>query len=475
MKLRIVFSLISLMIIGVTFSVASAGKVQVKHINGNPIKGEIDKIDKEKLFLKKVEKEKSPKSLILRNLEEINFLDNQDEDAEDIEMQRDFEVFLVSGDVIFGKIERETQEGDGFMMNTLSFGKIPIRLDWVKRIKFVVNSTVKFIANPGVESKKIDAIYLAPKSDDEDNNNVKNKVDITVGKINGINEEGVDFSDAFGMIDGVVKWKKIMTVVFSRDSKPEIPRIFQVIVNCTSGEKFFGKFVALKDANWEFISPVLKVSEDEISDEESGDDAKIWRKHIKGLNVKINDKKLLKITFRYGNFAYLSDMKPQTTEEFPFFGGKAAVAEPAKYWWRYQLDKSVTGNNLVILDKNNHRLQLTKGIGVHSYSKLTFNLKDDYEEFKSEIGLAAGVGNKASIVFRVFVNEEKKPRYESPIMRKTAGYLAINVDISKAKKLHLEVDFADNGDIQDRAIWGRARVFKKKSEKAKDTDKKTEK
>ena len=250
-----------------------------------------------------------------------------------------------------------------------------------------------------------------------------------------------------------------MAVTFYHDQKIKKLRDFQIISRCLTGEIFTGKLISLKADKYTFQSTVLKAGEIE------GEDAEMWKTHKDGLIIEIPTSKLLKLTFRYGNFAYLSDISPEKAEEFPFFGGKGAVADPSKYWWKYKMDKSVTGSELALTNTNGKRVNVTKGIGVHSYSKLSFNLQDNYEVFMADIGVEASAGRQASVIFRVFCDDEKKAKYESPIIRRSAGFISIKVDITKAKVIHLEVDFADNGDIQDRAVWGRARIFKKDTTK----------
>jgi len=459
LKLRI----LCLIIIFLSFcSIASGNdKVKVKHINGSPITGEIDKIENNKIYITKIknqsEETDSTKTLDLQNLEEIEFIDKKTDTTESF--IRETEVFLTTGDVFFGRIIRATEDEEGFLMETQSFGKIPLKLDWIQRINNAENPDSRTVVDPDVIKKKADAIYFMPKESEESNSN--SETDILVGSVNAITEKGVDFTDSFGYYeDYVFKWSEVMAVTFYHDEITDLeddnikhPKTFQVIASCTTGERFTGEIISFKEQTYTFKSPVLKAGEIE------GLDVKLWKQHEKGLLISIQVSKLLKFTFRYGNFTYLSDIEPSKIEEFPFFGGKGAVNDYSKYWWRFKRDKSVTGRDLFLSDKKGRRNRLTKGLGVHSYSKITYKLDDDYVVFKADIGIEAGSGKQASVIFRVYCDDEKK--YESPIVRPQTGFLKISVDIKNAKLLHLEVDFADNGDIQDRAIWGRAIIFKK--------------
>ena len=190
------------------------------------------------------------------------------------------------------------------------------------------------------------------------------------------------------------------------------------------------------------------------------DDEDIWKSHVEGLKLKITDKFLHMLTFRFGNFSYLSDLKPIKVDEYPYFGGKASVTDPDKYWWKYSMDKSVMNKPLYLKNSEGKKVRYIKGIGVHSFSKLSFETKKESKYFNADIGIEADAGKQASVIFKVFLDDAKKPIYESPKMLDNSGFQSIKIDISKADIIHLVVDFADNGDIQDRAIWGNARVLK---------------
>ena len=121
--------------------------------------------------------------------------------------------------------------------------------------------------------------------------------------------------------------------------------------------------------------------------------------------------------------------------------------------WPYQLDRSVVGGRLRV----GGRLY-PKGIGMHSASRLTFDLEPDQTRFDAEIAIDDTSQRRGSVVFRVFVDNEQK--FVSPTIRGGEEPVPISVDVRGGKRLSLLVDFADHGDELDRADWLDARLVK---------------
>lgn len=138
---------------------------------------------------------------------------------------------------------------------------------------------------------------------------------------------------------------------------------------------------------------------------------------------------------------YLSDRAPVGYKHIPFL----------KTEWPYGTDRNAAGGLL------RHGEQVfPKGIGMHSTSRLTYDLAPDEKRFAAEIALDASAGTRGSVVFRVFVDNEQ--RYASPIVRGGDPPTPISVDVQGGRRLSLIVDFADRGDELDRADWLNARL-----------------
>ena len=149
-----------------------------------------------------------------------------------------------------------------------------------------------------------------------------------------------------------------------------------------------------------------------------------------------------------GRSVYLSDLKPASYQYIPFFD----------LTWPYHTDRNVLGTQL----RAAGRLYL-KGLGMHSASRLTYDLDKPYREFAAEIAIDDQTAGRGSVVFRVYTDDGSgkwQLKYDGPIVRAGAAPLPIAVDLASAKRLSLLIDFADQGDIQGHADWLNARLLK---------------
>ena len=93
---------------------------------------------------------------------------------------------------------------------------------------------------------------------------------------------------------------------------------------------------------------------------------------------------------------------------------------------------------------------------MHSRSVLVYKLTKRYGSFRARVGVDDEVGNRGSVVFKVFVNG--KSRYTSPVLRGSQGSRAVLVGLTGATTLKLVVTKAGDGAANDHADWARARL-----------------
>lgn len=138
---------------------------------------------------------------------------------------------------------------------------------------------------------------------------------------------------------------------------------------------------------------------------------------------------------------YVGQLTPSSYRHIPFL----------KLDWPYAVDRSVAGGLLRHGDQ-----VIPTGIGMHSTSRLTYDLNPDDRLFQAELALDASTGTRGSVTYRVFVDNEQ--RYASPIVRGGDPPTPITVDVTGGRRLSLIVDFAERGDEMDRANWLNARL-----------------
>lgn len=149
---------------------------------------------------------------------------------------------------------------------------------------------------------------------------------------------------------------------------------------------------------------------------------------------------------RSDRVVYLSDLEPISYKHIAYLETS----------WPLGRDRSVSGGRL----RHGGNL-VVKGLGMHSASRVAYRLDGRYRRLEAELALDDSAGLGGSVVFRVFMGDaadQWKRIYESPVVRGADSPLPISVDVSQAQALALIVDFADRGDVLDRAAWLNARL-----------------
>jgi hypothetical protein len=149
-----------------------------------------------------------------------------------------------------------------------------------------------------------------------------------------------------------------------------------------------------------------------------------------------------------GAAVYLSDLEPSGYRHIPFL----TLA------WPYHADRSVLGARL----RAGGRLY-SKGLGMHSPSRITYDLEGGYRRFDALVAIDDEAGPRGSVVFRVFTDDgsgQWRERAASDTVRGGQPAVPLSVDLTGAKRLSLLVDYADRGDEQDHADWLDARLVR---------------
>ena len=146
--------------------------------------------------------------------------------------------------------------------------------------------------------------------------------------------------------------------------------------------------------------------------------------------------------------AYLSDLTPLGYKHIPYL----------ETTWPLGRDRSVTGDRL----RHGGRTY-AKGLGMHSASRAAYRWDAPWRRFEAELALDDSAGRRGSVVFRVFLGDEAdkwKRAYESPVVRGGDPAVPISVELGNSQAIALIIDFADDGDVLDRAAWLNARLIK---------------
>jgi len=164
-----------------------------------------------------------------------------------------------------------------------------------------------------------------------------------------------------------------------------------------------------------------------------------------GATVQVPIKQIVALDLRQGRAVYLSDLKPQRYEHTPYLG----------VHWPYTFDASVAGNELRVGGST-----YDKGLGMHSQSRLTFDLSGGYQWFEAWVGLDDRTGREGSVLVQVLV--DGKPKDFGAAKELTGGDkpLPVRIRVAGARELTFVVLFGRHGDVQDHVDWADARLIK---------------
>ena len=103
--------------------------------------------------------------------------------------------------------------------------------------------------------------------------------------------------------------------------------------------------------------------------------------------------------------------------------------------------------------------EFDKGLGVHAYSKITYDLDGKYVQFTAFIGVDDEACEQGSVQFTVVGDGDTK--YQSPIMRSGEDARFISVDISEVRELALIVTSPTDAISCDHANWAAAKILRR--------------
>ena len=146
-----------------------------------------------------------------------------------------------------------------------------------------------------------------------------------------------------------------------------------------------------------------------------------------------------------GKAVYASDLKPIRYEYFPYLDER----------WDYTRDGGVDGLDLRLAGST-----YDKGLGLHSHSRLTYAVPPGCRRFDALVGLDDRGGRRGSVRIRLLADGKPIALDGDRELTAAGGPLRVNVDVSGAKELTLEVDFGRGGPVRDHVDWADARFVK---------------
>lgn len=177
-----------------------------------------------------------------------------------------------------------------------------------------------------------------------------------------------------------------------------------------------------------------------------------------GRNVELSVTDIGRIDVRSDRVVYVSDLAPVEQHVEGLLHQRVAGRSP----WPVRLDRSVVTGPLAMEGR-----RFDKGLGVHSRTELVYAIGGGYEKFVATIGVDDAVRPRGSVVFRVLgsgeTGQQSSVLFDSGTLTGTDAPQDIIVDLSKVTTVTLLVDYGEDLDVADAAVWGNARFLKAKN------------
>ncbi|MBL4849909.1 MAG: NPCBM/NEW2 domain-containing protein [Planctomycetes bacterium] len=334
---------------------------------------------------------------------------------------------LTNGDFIRGVVEAGDEDNLGFRSKSLGSRKISMEL---------VRALVPGGRTPAEERTLLAKLKPSDEVDwvllDNGGKSSGSIVSISAGKI-AIDTDTQD-GDGMGQLSFDVSKVHLVSIAPLGEEKEDTSDNLLGVALLHDGTTLRGELVSLDDKTLTILHPLAG-----------------------GKGLRISRKEVAKISLQGGRFAYLSDLQPAGVEQrFPSeFTYEVDV-------WGFKRDRSVAGGPLRLGGKT-----FAKGLGVHSYCKLTYRLGKRYSKFKATIGLDdsvkyLGEPGFGGVVFRVLVDGKPATEYPNGIsIKKGRPAQAIEVKLSGKQTLTLIADFDPVSlHVLGRANWADAHLIR---------------
>ncbi len=311
--------------------------------------------------------------------------------------QRETTLSLTGGDVLYGRLTGARDES--VVVEAIDLGSIQVPLESISRIDGERVSQAAYR-----ESVK----WFDRVREIDDDHILLTNGDIVRGFITTIDADGVSIESSLGQT--TVPHRLVVAVRLTSPPPPRLDQAHMILSFRSSGR------LTVTDLEW------------------SGNviDARLRS----GQQVRIEAERVTRVDVVGGKWEWLSAHRPISYQHTPMLS----------LGWEYVNDRNVLGGPLRVADETFER-----GVGVHSRSNLTYDLKGEYREFVTYLGIDDDSGPHADVSTHILV-DGKRAFEKTGIVRGTL-HGPVRLDVTKANRIELIADFGQNGDLQDRFNW----------------------
>jgi hypothetical protein len=167
-----------------------------------------------------------------------------------------------------------------------------------------------------------------------------------------------------------------------------------------------------------------------------------------GSHLRVPLERLAALDVLGGRAVELSDLKPRGYTFTPFLGDDG-------FTWPLVSDGAVDGGDLHLGGG-----VYPKGLGMHSRSRVSYDLSGGYRWFEATVGLDDVAGRRGSVVIRVLADGKPLDLGLKGELTGRGGPATLHVPVVGVKELTLEVDYGSGGDVGDHVDWVDARLVR---------------
>jgi hypothetical protein len=247
------------------------------------------------------------------------------------------------------------------------------------------------------------------------------------GVFHDITGEAVEFEYDEQRI--AVKHAKLEGIVYYHSGTLELPKpICEVVV--VNGSRWQAQTLALAGSAITFSTPC-------------------------GVNFEAPLNELSRLDFAAGNVAYLSDLDFEVTECVPFI---ASRLPPERIMQIYspRKDSSFEGNGLW-LGERSRATQYTKGLSIHSRSRLVFRLAEPFRRLTAVVGIDSRLQGGGNVV--LVIRGDNRELLRQTISGQQPPF-ELELNIENVRRLEILVDFGETLDVADHLNLCNARIIK---------------
>jgi len=160
---------------------------------------------------------------------------------------------------------------------------------------------------------------------------------------------------------------------------------------------------------------------------------------------------IAQIDFSGGKLVYLSDVKPDSIDWTPYFGGGKAL-ESMKQFYMPRFNRGFDSKPLKL-----GGVEFRKGLAMHGRTEIVYRLPNKFSRFRATAGIDDAVRPAGKV--RLEVRGDGRVLLDAVISGSDAPLL-IDLDIKDVRRLTILVDFGGGLNVGDRLLLCNARISK---------------